>query len=129
MDEERCFNFSFQGNFIIKHCYVMEGCLLDQKGIKILVHASTWFAPVLLPLIVYFIFKDRDLKRLSLQAILFHAIFWLLVSVSFMLSFVLIGIPFFIIFSIMGFYYPIKGIVYAVKEKHYEYPVANWFIH
>ena len=102
---------------------------MDKKGIKVLVHASTWFAPVLLPLIVYLIFQDRDLKRLSLQAILFHAIFWLLIGISFVFSFVLIGIPFFIIFSIMALYYPIKGIVYAVKEKHYDYPVAKWFIH
>ena len=115
--------------FIMKQCCVMEVLFLDKRGIKILVHASTWFAPMLVPLIVYLIFKDRDLKRLSLQAIVFHAVFWLLISVSFVLSFVLIGIPFLVIFSIMGLYYPIKGMVYAWKEKYFEYPVAKWFIH
>lgn len=106
----------------------MEGCSLN-KVTKILVHASTWFAPILLPLIVYLIFKDRDLKRLSLQAILFHIIFWPLVAISKFFSYILIGIPFFIIFSIMLFYYPIKGIIYALRDKRYDYPVAKWFIH
>ncbi|MGA8942430.1 MAG: DUF4870 domain-containing protein [Thermoactinomyces sp.] len=102
---------------------------MNYKAIKILVHASTWFAPVLVPLLVYFILSDRDLKRLSLQALIFHAVFWLLIGISTIFSFILIGIPFLIVFSIMTIYYPIKGIIYALNNKRYDYPVAKWFVH
>jgi uncharacterized protein len=116
------------GYYIIEQCYVMEVASLN-KLIKILIHASTWFAPVLLPLIAWLIVKDRDVKRLSLQAIVFHAIFLPLFFISKVLSILIIGIPFAIIFGIVLIYFPVKGIAYAWWEKPYEYPVAKWFIH
>lgn len=98
------------------------------KVVKILVHASTWFAPVLVPLLVWLLAKEDDLKRLSLQAIVFHFAIWLLVSVSYLLSFVLIGIPFLIIFGLIGLIAPIVGIVRALQDRRFDYPIIGSFI-
>ncbi len=99
------------------------------KIIKILVHASTWFAPVLVPLIVWLLTKEEDLKRLSLQALVFHFAIWLLVSISYLLSFILIGIPFSsIIFVLIGFIGPIIGIIRALQGRRFDYPIIGSFI-
>lgn len=98
------------------------------KIIKILVHASTWFAPVLVPLIVWLLTREKDLKRLSLQAVVFHFVIWLLVSISYILSFILIGIPFLIIFGLIGLIAPIMGIIRALQDRRYDYPIIGSFI-
>lgn len=101
---------------------------MDTKGIKILVHASTWFAPALLPCIVFFIIQDRIIKRIALQALFFHLLIGALISVSWFFSFILIGIPFLIIFGLMAIICPIMGIVYALQDRQYQYPIVKWFI-
>uniref|UniRef100_UPI003D1F6B10 DUF4870 domain-containing protein n=1 Tax=Kroppenstedtia sanguinis TaxID=1380684 RepID=UPI003D1F6B10 len=101
---------------------------MSLKIIKILVHASTWFAPVLVPLIVWLLTKEEDLKRLSLQALVFHFAIWLLVSISYLLSFILIGIPFLIIFVLIGFIGPIIGIIRALQGRRFDYPIIGSFI-
>jgi uncharacterized Tic20 family protein len=92
------------------------------------VHASTWFAPALLPCIVFFIIQDRAVKRLALQALLFHLLIGALISVSWFFSFVLIGIPFLILFGLMAIICPIMGILYALQGRQYQYPIIKWFI-
>ncbi|KPC77173.1 membrane protein [Thermoactinomyces vulgaris] len=98
------------------------------KWLKVLVHASTWFAPVLCPIIVYLISSDRDVKRVSLQALVFHVIMAGLIWLSSLLSWLLIGIPFLIVFGLMAFICPIKGILRALNEKEYHYPFTRWAI-
>ncbi|MFC4075287.1 DUF4870 domain-containing protein [Salinithrix halophila] len=98
------------------------------KALKILVHASTWFAPLLVPLFVWLFTSDEDLKRLAKQAMVFHFVIWLLVSVSYIFSFLLIGIPFLILFALIGFIAPIMGIVSALKDRRYDYPIIGSFI-
>lgn len=98
------------------------------KLVKILVHASAWFAPVLVPLMIWLLTRENDLKRLSLQAIVFHFVIWLLVSTSYVFSFILIGLPFLIIFSTIGLIVPIIGIVDAVQERRFDYPIIGSFI-
>jgi uncharacterized protein len=101
---------------------------VENKVLKILIHASTWFAPILVPVIIYVVKSDREIKSLSLQAIVFHFVIWLLVLISFILSFVLIGIPFLIIFVLMGLIVPIIGIIRAIQERPFRYPiVGSWF--
>ncbi|WP_044642584.1 DUF4870 domain-containing protein [Risungbinella massiliensis] len=101
---------------------------MNPKAIKILIHASTWFAPVLVPLVVYFLTPNSELKSLSLQAIIFHFVIWLLVSISIFFSFLLIGIPFLIVFGLMGLIIPIKGILRALQERPFRYPIVGaWF--
>ncbi|MFC7442455.1 DUF4870 domain-containing protein [Laceyella putida] len=98
------------------------------KWLKVLVHASTWFAPVLCPIIVYLIASDRDVKRISLQALLFHVIIGAFIWISSILSFVIIGIPFLIIFGLMAIICPIKGILRALNEQEYHYPFTRWAV-
>jgi uncharacterized protein len=101
---------------------------MENKVLKILIHASTWFAPILVPVIIYVVKSDREMKSLSLQAMVFHFLIWLLVSISLLLSIVLIGIPFLIIFVLMGLIVPIIGIVRALQERPFRYPiVGSWF--
>ncbi|GGE15094.1 hypothetical protein GCM10011571_15790 [Marinithermofilum abyssi] len=98
------------------------------KGLKILIHASTWFAPVLVPIIVYLVVSDREVKSLSLQALVFHLVMGVLIGLSWVFSWVLIGIPFLIVFSIMAVVVPVLGIIRALQERPFRYPiVGSWF--
>jgi uncharacterized protein len=77
---------------------------------------------------VYLISSDRDVKRVSLQALVFHVIMAGLIWLSSLLSWLLIGIPFLIVFGLMAFICPIKGILRALNEKEYHYPFTRWAI-
>ncbi|MBD1371865.1 DUF4870 domain-containing protein [Hazenella sp. IB182357] len=101
---------------------------MDSKGLKVLVHASTWFAPIVVPLIVYVVITDKEVRRISMQALIFHIIMSILIFISSLLSFVLIGIPFLIAFAIMALIYPIIGIIRAINEEHFDYPLTRMFV-
>ncbi|UYZ13640.1 DUF4870 domain-containing protein [Brevibacillus sp. WF146] len=101
---------------------------MDHKGVKAITHASTFFAPILVPLVVWLLMQDRNVKNLALQALLFHIIMSVLLSISWALSFVLIGIPFLLAFGFMALYYPIKGIIYALQDRPFRYPVIGSLI-
>lgn len=58
----------------------------NQKFLSALSYLSIFFAPFIVPLVVYFISKDREVKRHSIRALMSH-----LIPVA-------IGIVFFIIF-------------------------------
>ncbi|MBO9128961.1 DUF4870 domain-containing protein [Bacillus sp. 165] len=101
---------------------------MEHKGLKILIHASTWFAPVLAPLIVYLLISDRDIKSLSLQAVVFHFVIGILIGISAFFSWVLIGLPFLVVFSLMALIVPIIGIIRAANDRPFQYPiVGSWF--
>lgn len=98
------------------------------KWTKVLVNASTWFAPFLVPALVFFLVRDEEVKNLSLQVIVFHLIMGLLISISIFFSWLLIGIPFLIIFGLIAFIAPIMGIVRALQGRSYQYPIiGSWF--
>lgn len=99
----------------------------NHTGIKILIHASAWFAPFLIPLIFLLLVKEKELQRLSLEAMLFQVIFGLLTGISILFSYILIGIPFLIIFGAIYLIAPVGGIIYAVQNRHFRYPIANRF--
>ncbi|MCT6924372.1 MULTISPECIES: DUF4870 domain-containing protein [Bacillales] len=100
---------------------------MEDKWSKVIIHASAFFAPVLVPILFFLISSDEVVKRLSIQALLFQGVMWVLVTISGFLSFILIGIPFVIIFSIMLIVVPIIGIVKAINETPWSYPiVGNW---
>lgn len=101
---------------------------LNLKAIRILIHASTWFAPVLIPFVVYLLIKDKDIQRLSLQALVFHVSLMILLFVSYLLVIILIGIPLVIIFGIISLITPIVGIIYAIQGRYFSYPVIGRFI-
>lgn len=100
---------------------------MEVKGMKILIHASTWFAPILVPLIIFFVAKQEDIKSLSIQALIFHIVMTILIGISFFFSFLIIGIPFFIGFSLIGLIVPIMGIINAAQDRYFEYPlIGSW---
>lgn len=101
---------------------------MEEKWSKVLIHASAFFAPVVVPLIFFLISSDEHVKRLSVQALLFQFVMWVLTTVSFFFSFILIGIPFLIVFSIMLVVVPIIGIVKAVNESYWDYPIVGRWV-
>jgi hypothetical protein len=98
---------------------------MEHKGLKILIHASTWFAPVLVPIIVYFLTSNREVKSLSLQAVIFHLVIGVLISISIFFSWILIGIPFLIVFGLMALIAPIMGIIRALDDRPFRYPIIG----
>ncbi|EJL47875.1 MULTISPECIES: DUF4870 domain-containing protein [Brevibacillus] len=98
---------------------------MDYRGVKAITHASAFFAPFLVPIVVWLLMQERDAKNMALQALLFHLFMSILISISWVLSFVLIGIPFLIVFGLMAIYYPIKGIIYSLQGRPFRYPVIG----
>ncbi|WP_010290462.1 DUF4870 domain-containing protein [Kurthia massiliensis] len=103
----------------------------DNKVLKVIVHASGFFSSfyvsILVPLITYFVSKDAEVKSLSIQAIIFQLLMGVLISISALLAYVLIGIPFLIVFVAMTIIVPIVGIVRALQEKSWSYPIIGRF--
>lgn len=101
---------------------------MEKTGLKILVHASPFFAPFLVPFILYLVIDDIEIKRLSIQALLFQLVMGALIIISAILIIFLIGIPMIIVFSLMTIVIPIIGIVKALQGEPYSYPiVGRWF--
>ncbi|TCS95106.1 DUF4870 domain-containing protein [Hazenella coriacea] len=101
---------------------------MDTKWIKVLIHASTWFAPILVPIIVYLVADDRDIKKLSLQALIFHLSMVVLLAISSVLTIILIGFLLIFIFTLISIIIPIMGIIYALQDRTFNYPVIGQFI-
>ncbi|MBP1931592.1 DUF4870 domain-containing protein [Ammoniphilus resinae] len=101
---------------------------MDRKASLIVVHASAFFAPILVPIIFMFITKDPDVKSNAIQALLFHLILGFCFFISFVLSFVLIGLPLLVFFGVVAVWYPIKGIVYAAQDSQYSYPIVGKWV-
>ena len=103
---------------------------METKLIRILIHASTWFAPILVPLIIFFIASEEQLKRLSIQAVIFHLLMSFSISFSiFLISTILlaiIGLPLFIGFALISFVVPIIGIIQAARGEYFEYPIIRY---
>lgn len=100
---------------------------MENKGMRVLIHASAFFAPYLVPIIIFFVTDDELVKRVAIQSILFQIIIGVLLWISIFLSFLLIGIPFAIGFGIMWFVVPIIGIIKSLNDEHYEYPIVKNF--
>ncbi|QFF98848.1 DUF4870 domain-containing protein [Psychrobacillus glaciei] len=101
---------------------------MENTGLKILIHASTWFAPFLVPFIIFLVVDDDEIKKLSIQAILFQLVIGALIVISAILIIFLIGIPMIIIFGIMAFVVPIIGIVKAITGSTFNYPIVGSWI-
>ncbi|WP_172370966.1 DUF4870 domain-containing protein [Sporosarcina jiandibaonis] len=100
---------------------------MENTGMKVLIHASAFFAPFLVPILMFLISDENDIKKLSIQAILFQLVMGVLIAISVIMSVFLIGLPFLIGFSIMWIVVPIIGIVKALKNERYDYPfVGKW---
>lgn len=101
---------------------------MENTGLKVLVHASAFFAPFLVPFIVFIIAADQEVKKLSIQALLFQLAMGVLLFISTMLTVVLIGIPMLIIFGLMTVIVPVMGIIRALNNDKFNYPiVGSWY--
>ncbi|WP_232696672.1 DUF4870 domain-containing protein [Brevibacillus daliensis] len=96
--------------------------------LKLLCHASTFFMPILIPLIVWILAVDTIVKNVALQALLFHILISILIFLSALFSFILIGIPFLIFFSLAAIICPIMGIWYSIEGRTYNYPIISRMI-
>ncbi|WP_252502554.1 DUF4870 domain-containing protein [Sporosarcina sp. Marseille-Q4943] len=101
---------------------------MENTGLKVLVHASAFFAPFLVPFIIYLVVDDTEVKRISIQALLFQLVMGALIFISAILIIFLIGIPMIIVFGLMTVIVPILGIVKSLQGETYNYPiVGRWF--
>lgn len=100
----------------------------DNKWIKVILHSSAYYLQILLPLLFMLLIDDSRVKSLSLQALLFQIVMSILISISVVFSYVLIGIPFLIVFGLMGFIIPIIGIIRALQGEYWNYPIVGHWV-
>lgn len=109
----------------------MAQTAVDNKWLKVIVHASgffsSFFVSVIVPLIIYFMSPNKEVKSLSLQAIVFQLVMGVLIAIAYVFSTVLIGIPFLIVFVAMTLIVPIVGIIRALQEQKWDYPIVGKF--
>lgn len=101
---------------------------MEQKWTKVLLHASAFFMPVLVPILIFLVTPDKTVKRLSIQALLFQFVMWVFIGISTALSFIIVGIPFLIVFSLMTIIVPVIGIVKALSDDNWEYPIVKHIV-
>jgi uncharacterized protein len=101
---------------------------METKWSKVIIHASAFFAPWLVPIIFFLIGSDEEIKSISVQALLFQVVMIVLLTISGILSFLIIGIPFLIVFGIMYFIAPIIGIVKALSDEPWRYPIVGRWV-
>lgn len=101
---------------------------MEKTGLKILVHSSAFYFPFLVPVFVYLIIDDLEIKKLAIQAILFQLVMGALLFVSFLLIFIIIGIPLIIGFGLMWLIVPIIGIIKAINKEEFNYPIVGSWI-
>lgn len=101
---------------------------MENKWIKVILHASAFFAPLLIPILFMLLIDDKRVKELSIQALLFQFVMWVLTTISALLSFVLIGLPFLVVFGLMLIIVPIIGIVKSLQDENWDYPIVGRWV-
>ncbi|MGE8035782.1 hypothetical protein B1B04_15860 [Lysinibacillus sp. KCTC 33748] len=101
---------------------------METKWSKVIIHASAFFAPWLVPIIFFLISSEEEVKSISMQALLFQVVMIVLLTISGIFSFLLIGLPFLIVFGIMYFIAPIIGIVKALSDESWRYPIVGRWV-
>ena len=101
---------------------------MESKWSKVIIHASAFFAPFLVPIIFFLISTEEEVKRISIQALLFQIIFGILIAISGFFTLILIGLPFLIIFWAIFWIAPIIGIVKALNDTPWNYPIVGRWV-
>lgn len=101
---------------------------MENKWMKVILHASAFFLPILLPVLFLLLVQDDEVKSLSIQALLFQFVMWVLTGIATVLSFILIGLPFVVIFALMMIIVPIVGIIKALQEEDWGYPIVRRWV-
>jgi hypothetical protein len=83
------------------------------------------FFSFIAPMVVYLIYKDRDpfIRRHATQALNFQITLLIVYFISFILTFVVIGIFTWIAAGICSLVFPILAAVAANKGEEYTYPL------
>lgn len=101
---------------------------MESKWSKVIVHASAFFAPFLVPILFFLISTDDEVKRISIQALLFQIVFGILITIAGILSFILIGLPFLLVFLAIFWIAPIIGIIKAISDQDWNYPIVGRWV-
>lgn len=101
---------------------------MENKWLKVIVHASAFYLPFIIPILFLLLVQDERVKSLSIQALLFQVMMAVLMGIAGILSAILIGIPFLIAFSIMLIVVPIIGIIKAITDQEWNYPIVGRFV-
>ena len=101
---------------------------MESKWSKIIIHASAFFAPFLVPIIFCLISSEDAVKRTAIQALLFQVVFGILIAIAGILSFVLIGLPFLLVFIVIFWIAPVIGIVKALSDDDWNYPIVGRWV-
>ena len=101
---------------------------MESKWSKIIIHASAFFAPFLVPIIFFLISSEDAVKRTAIQALLFQVVFGILIAIAGILSFVLIGLPFLLVFIVIFWIAPVIGIVKALSDEDWNYPIVGRWV-
>ena len=101
---------------------------METKWSKIIIHASAFFAPFLVPIIFFLISTEEEVKRIAIQALLFQIVFGILIAISGIFSVILIGLPFLFIFWAIVWITPLVGIVKALNDTPWNYPIVGRWI-
>ena len=133
--------------------------MTENTGTKIILHASPYFhVPIILPIAIYFISQDRDVRNLAIQALLFQLMFLatliggaiITCSLSilgifgglslsmlfnnpagFMFGVAPTGVLLLMLIVTLGLLYyitPLIGIIYAIKGRPFSYPIVGRFV-
>ena len=101
---------------------------MESKWSKVIVHSSAYYLPFLVPILFFLVSTDDEVKRISIQALLFQIVFGVLIAIAAIFSFILIGIPFLIIFGAIFWIAPIFGIINALGDKSWNYPIVGRWV-
>lgn len=101
---------------------------MEDKWSKIIIHASAFFAPFLIPIIFFLVSTSDEVKRISVQALLFQIVIGVFIFISIILSFLIIGLPLLVIFWAIGWIAPIIGIVKALSDTPWDYPIVGRWV-
>lgn len=101
---------------------------MESKWSKIIIHASAFFAPFLVPILFFLISTESEVKRTAMQALLFQVVFGILIAIAGVLSIVLIGLPFLLVFLLIFWVAPVIGIVKALSDQDWNYPIVGRWV-
>ncbi|MEG0259545.1 MAG: DUF4870 domain-containing protein [Lysinibacillus sp.] len=101
---------------------------METKWSKLIIHVSAFFAPFFVPILFFLLSSEKEVKRIAVQALLFQIVIGILIAISVVLSFFIIGIPFLILFGIMLFIVPIIGAVKALSDEQWNYPIVGRWV-
>ena len=101
---------------------------MESKWSKVIIHASAFFAPFLVPILFFLISSDDEVKRVSIQALLFQLVMGILITIAAVLSVLLVGLPFLLVFLAIFWIAPVIGIFKALGDTPWNYPIVGRWV-